>query len=53
MSRYGRGGGDDGTFWMGLGAAMLAIVAFFMGYQVHAAGYRFGPITQVQEAPPK
>jgi hypothetical protein len=52
MSRYGRGG-DDGTFLMGLGAAMLAIVAFFMGYQVHAAGYRFGPITQVQEVKTK
>jgi hypothetical protein len=48
MSRYGHSR-DDGTFWMGLGAAMLAVVAFFMGYQVHAAGYRFGPITQVQE----
>jgi hypothetical protein len=50
MSRYNK---DDGTFLMGMGAAMLAIVAFFMGYQVHATGYRFGPITQVQEVKPK
>jgi hypothetical protein len=39
---------DDGTFFMGMGAMMLAIVAFFVGYQVHAAGYRFSDITQVQ-----
>jgi hypothetical protein len=38
---------------MGMGAAMLAIVAFFAGYQVHAAGYRFGDITQVQETKTK
>jgi hypothetical protein len=50
MSRYKS---DDGTFFMGLGAAMLAIVAFFMGYQVHAAGYRFGDITQVQKVQAK
>jgi hypothetical protein len=40
---------DDGTFFMGMGAAMLAIVAFFAGYQVHAAGYRFSDITALPE----
>ncbi len=44
---------DDGTFLMGMGAAMLAIMAFFMGYQVHAAGYRFGDITAVPEVKTK
>jgi hypothetical protein len=50
MSRYKS---DDGTFLMGMAAAILAIVAFFMGYQELAAGYRFGPITQVQETKTK
>jgi hypothetical protein len=44
---------DDGTFFMGMGAAMLAIVAFFAGYQIHAAGYRFSDITKVQETQAK
>jgi hypothetical protein len=41
MSRY-RNGGDDGTFWMGLGAAGLAIVAFCAGYTVRDNGYVLG-----------
>jgi hypothetical protein len=41
MSRYGRGG-DDGTFWMGLGAAGLAIIAFCAGYTVRDSGYVIG-----------
>jgi hypothetical protein len=49
MSRYGRGG-DDGTFWMGLGAAGLAIVAFCAGYTIRDSGYVLGA-TQTQ--PPK
>jgi hypothetical protein len=36
MSRYKS---DDGTFWMGLGAAGLAIVAFCAGYTVRDSGY--------------
>jgi hypothetical protein len=39
MARYGRSG-DDGTFWMGLGAAGLAIAAFCAGYQVRDSGYK-------------
>jgi hypothetical protein len=41
MARYGRGG-DDGTFWMGLGAAGLAIVAFCTGYTIRDSGYVLG-----------
>ncbi len=41
MSRYRRGG-DDGTFWMGLGAAGLAICAFCAGYTVRDSGYVLG-----------
>jgi hypothetical protein len=41
MSRYGHGG-DDGTFFMGLGAAGLAIVAFCAGYAVRDSGYVLG-----------
>jgi hypothetical protein len=41
MSRYGRGG-DDGTFWMGLGAAGLAIIAFCAGYTLRDSGYVLG-----------
>jgi hypothetical protein len=36
MSRYKS---DDGTFWMGLGAAGLAIIAFCAGYTVRDSGY--------------
>ncbi len=41
MSRrnYGK---DDGTFWMGLGAAGLAILAFCAGYSVRDSGYVLG-----------
>lgn len=41
MSRYGRNG-DDGTFWMGLGAAGLAIIAFCAGYTIRDSGYVLG-----------
>ncbi len=41
MSRYGRNG-DDGTFWMGLGAAGLAICAFCAGYTIRDSGYVLG-----------
>jgi hypothetical protein len=41
MSRYGRSG-DDGTFFMGLGAAALAIVAFCTGYTIRDSGYVLG-----------
>jgi hypothetical protein len=37
MSRYRRGG-DDGTFWMGLGAAGLAIAAFCAGCTIRDNG---------------
>jgi hypothetical protein len=46
MSRYGHGG-DDGTFFMGLGAAGLAIVAFCAGYTIRDHGIVFGA-TQTQ-----
>lgn len=39
MSRYKS---DDGTFWMGLGAAGLAICAFCAGYTVRDSGYVLG-----------
>jgi hypothetical protein len=39
MARYGRSG-DDGTFWMGLGAAGLAIVAFMAGYTIRDQGIK-------------
>jgi hypothetical protein len=49
MSRYNRGG-DDGTFWMGLGAAGLAIVAFCAGYTLRDQGIVFGATqTQIQQ----
>jgi hypothetical protein len=39
MSRYKS---DDGTFWMGLGAAGLAIVGFCAGYTIRDSGYVLG-----------
>jgi hypothetical protein len=39
MSRYKS---DDGTFFMGLGAAGLAIVAFCAGYTIRDHGIVFG-----------
>jgi hypothetical protein len=33
---------DDGTFWMGLGAAGLAIVGFCTGYSIRDNGYVLG-----------
>jgi hypothetical protein len=46
---------DDGTFWMGMGAAGLAIIAFCAGYTVRDSGYVLG-VTQTptpKEAPPQ
>lgn len=37
MSRYGRG--DDGTFFMGLFAAAMAIGGFCAGYTLRDSGY--------------
>lgn len=49
MPRY-RQGGDDGTFWMGIGAAGLAIAAFCAGYTVRDLGYVLGATkTQTQQ----
>jgi hypothetical protein len=39
MSRYKS---DDGTFWMGLFAAGMAIVGFCAGYTIRDNGYIFG-----------
>jgi hypothetical protein len=39
MSRYGRGS-DDGTFFMGLLAAGMALGGFAMGYTIRDAGYK-------------
>jgi hypothetical protein len=40
MSRYGRGS-DDGTFGMGLLAAVMAIGGIFIGYSIRDSGYVF------------
>jgi hypothetical protein len=39
MSRYKS---DDGTFWMGLFAAGMAIVGFCAGYTIRDNGYVIG-----------
>jgi hypothetical protein len=52
MSRYKS---DDGTFWMGLFAAGMAIVGFCAGYTLRGNGYALNAI-QVpapKEAPRK
>ncbi len=41
---------DDGTFWMGMGAAGLAICAFCAGYTIRDNGYVLGA-TQTQSQP--
>jgi hypothetical protein len=41
MARYGRGG-DDGTFWMGLFAAGMALAGFTAGYKIRDNGIVFG-----------
>jgi hypothetical protein len=35
MSRYGK---DDGTFYMGMFAAILAVIAFSVGYALRDQG---------------
>jgi hypothetical protein len=47
MSRYKS---DDGTFWMGLLAAGMAIVGFCAGYTARDNGYVLGATqTQTQQ----